>query len=77
MIGDSIEVVVVDIRGDRVRLGITAPREVSVHRREVWEALLGELTELPRMTDPEALPRLEAFLRRPLPDPAPDGSQSG
>lgn len=35
----SIEVFVVDIRGDKVRLGINAPKEVSVHRREVFDAI--------------------------------------
>jgi carbon storage regulator len=42
MIGDTIEVVVVDIRGDKVRLGITAPREVSVHRKEVYDQIKRE-----------------------------------
>jgi carbon storage regulator len=42
MIGDDIEVTVVDIRGDKVRLGITAPREVSVHRKEVYDAIRRE-----------------------------------
>ncbi len=36
---DAIIIKVVDIRGDKVRLGITAPREVPVHRREVYEAI--------------------------------------
>lgn len=36
IIGDDIEVMIVDIRGDRIRLGINAPREVSVHRKEIW-----------------------------------------
>ena len=39
VIGDDISVTVVDIRGDKVRLGIDHPRDVSVHRREVYEAL--------------------------------------
>lgn len=39
MIGDDIEIVVVDVRGDKVRLGIISPREVPPHRKEVWEAL--------------------------------------
>lgn len=38
MIGE-IEVVVVDIRGEKVRLGITAPPDVPVHRKEVYEAI--------------------------------------
>lgn len=42
MIGDDIEVTVVDIRGDKVRLGITAPREISVHRKEVYDAIRRE-----------------------------------
>ncbi|NLX22216.1 MAG: carbon storage regulator CsrA [Phycisphaerae bacterium] len=42
MIGDNIEITVVDIRGDKVRLGITAPGEISVHRKEVYEAIKRE-----------------------------------
>jgi len=42
MIGDDIEITVVDIRGDKVRLGITAPTHVPVHRKEVYEAIQRE-----------------------------------
>ncbi len=42
MIGDDIEVVVVDIRGDKVRLGITAPKSISVHRKEVYDQIKRE-----------------------------------
>ena len=42
MIGDDIEVTIVDIRGDKIRLGITAPRNVEVHRKEVFEAIKRE-----------------------------------
>ena len=42
IIGDSIIITVVDIRGDKVRLGITAPTEIPVHRQEVWEAIQRE-----------------------------------
>lgn len=38
-IGDEVVITIVDIRGDKVRLGIEAPKEVSVHRREVKEAI--------------------------------------
>ena len=39
VINDDIEIVVVEIRGDKVRLGIEAPKDVSVHRREVYDAI--------------------------------------
>jgi len=42
IIGDNIVVTIVDVRGDKVRLGIEAPREVSVHRREVYDAIQRE-----------------------------------
>jgi carbon storage regulator len=42
MIGEGIVVTVVEIRGDKVRLGIEAPREVSVHRKEVVERVESE-----------------------------------
>ena len=42
MIGDDIEVRVVDLRADKVRLGINAPKHVAVHRREVYEAIRRE-----------------------------------
>ncbi len=42
IIGDDIEVSVVDLRGDKVRLGINAPRSVSVHRKEIYEAIRKE-----------------------------------
>lgn len=39
IISDDITIVVVEIRGDKVRLGVEAPRETSVHRNEVYEAI--------------------------------------
>lgn len=39
VIGGDINVVVVEIRGDKVRLGIEAPKETPVHRQEVWAAI--------------------------------------
>jgi len=42
VIGDDVEITVVDIRGDKVRLGINAPAHVPVHRKEVYEAIKRE-----------------------------------
>ncbi len=39
MIGDKVVITIVDIRGDKVRLGIEAPEEIPVHRQEVYEAI--------------------------------------
>ena len=39
IIADNIKITIVDIRGDKVRLGIDAPKEIPVHRREVYEAI--------------------------------------
>ena len=40
VINNDITIVVVEIRGDKVRLGVEAPKEVPVHRREVYEAIM-------------------------------------
>lgn len=42
MIGDDIEVIIIDVRGDKVRLGITAPKNLPVHRREIYDAIQRE-----------------------------------
>ena len=42
MIGDDIEITIVDVRGDKVRLGINAPRSIAVHRREIYDAIQRE-----------------------------------
>ena len=39
MIGDDVKIIVVDVRGDKVRLGIEAPASVAVHRQEVYETI--------------------------------------
>ncbi len=49
IIGDNIEITVVDIRGDKVRLGINAPRDIQVHRKEVYEAIRRENDEASRV----------------------------
>ena len=49
MIGDDVIVTIVDIRGDKVRLGIQAPQAIPVHRQEVYEAIKRENEKAARM----------------------------
>src|SRR4051812_35641266 len=65
MIGDDIEVTVVDIRGDKVRMGINAPRSISVHRKEVYDQIKKENVAASQI-NPEALKALP-----PAPPPQP------
>ena len=45
MIGDNLEITIVDIRWNKVRLGITAPKKIPVHRRDVYEAIQCEKSQ--------------------------------
>ncbi len=45
MIGDDVEITIVDVRGDKVRLGINAPKSIPVHRREIYDAIQREKGE--------------------------------
>ncbi len=47
VINNDITITVVEIRGDKVRLGIVAPKDVPVHRQEVWEAIHGQAAPAP------------------------------
>lgn len=67
MIGDDIEITVVDIKGDTVRIGIQAPRSVSVHRKEIYEAIQAEniaAANLQAIPDKGALGGLAAMLKQ-------------
>ncbi len=52
VINDNISIVVVEIRGDKVRLGVEAPKEIPVHRREVYEAIMRDRAK--NQAQPEA-----------------------
>lgn len=51
IIGDQIEITVVDIQGDIVRIGINAPREVAVYRQEVFEQIRSENQQAIQQSD--------------------------
>ena len=48
MIGDAVEVKIVEVKGDYVKLGITAPKNIPVHRKEIYEAIQRENIEAAR-----------------------------
>ena len=64
MIGDNVVVTIVDIRGDKVRLGIEAPGEIPVHRQEVFEAIQRENRRAGQLEPSDA-----RAVGSPLPDP--------
>jgi carbon storage regulator len=51
MVGDDVEIVVVDIRGDKVRLGVNAPSRVAVHRKEIYESIRQENAQAAGLRD--------------------------
>lgn len=67
IIGDNIEITVVDVRGEKVRLGITAPRAVQVHRKEVYDSIRHENAEASRV-DIDDLSEVDRNLRQLRPD---------
>ncbi len=67
MIGDNIEISIVDIKGDTVRIGIDAPRSVSVHRKEIFEAIREEniaTTKTPTVPNMDSIGGLADLLKR-------------
>jgi carbon storage regulator len=70
VIDNAITVRVVEVRGDKVRLAVTAPAGVAVHRQEVFEAVFGR----PRPPEPRP-PEEEAFLRAVAADPGDEATR--
>jgi carbon storage regulator len=62
LIGDAIEIFVVDIKGDQVKIGFKAPREVKVYRPEVLQEIQQQNIEAARAA-PEELPEIGGLLR--------------
>lgn len=65
MIGDDIEVVVIDIKGDQVKLGIRAPKRVAVHRKEIYEEIRKEnIAAMDSKVRPEELKDMSELLKK-------------
>ena len=67
-IGNSVEITVLEVRGDRVRIGLNAPREVVIRRQEVWERLAREEQAAGRTVGPttSAIDRRRKKCTQPL-----------
>ncbi len=76
VIGDKIEVSVVDIKGDQIKLGISAPRDVKVYRREVYEEILQE-NAAAAQSNPAVLPDLKGVWNPGQESPGSGTSGSG
>jgi len=61
MVGDQVEISVVDIKGDQVKLGIKAPSQVKVYRREVYAAIQDE-NRAAAAASPQTLPSLDELI---------------
>jgi len=73
MIGDEIEISVVDIRGDKVRIGINAPTRIAVHRKEVYDAIRAENAQASRLGATD----LDSIAQTVTPGPARRASATG
>jgi carbon storage regulator len=74
MIGEKIKVTVLDVRGDQVRLGIEAPRELPVHRQEIYELIRAENIDAAG-SDARALQDLQDLLNEGSKQKEDDGEQ--
>lgn len=68
MIGDDVVITVLEVRGDVVRIGIRAPRDIQVHREEIYKELQSANTEAASPSDDAV--RALARMLRPAPEPA-------
>lgn len=74
-IGDDIEITIIEVRGDQVRLGVTAPRDIPVHRKEVYLQIQQENLNAARNTasDEAMVSAIDGLLQGGAERPAADG----
>jgi len=77
MIGDDVEITIVDVRGDKVRLGITAPKKIPVHRREIYDAIQREKKEkeAQEQSANETQEKPKKAAEQQAPEEAPEGAK--
>lgn len=63
IIGDDVEIIIVDVHGDQVKLGITAPRHIPVHRKEIYEEIQRENVRAAQ-TKAEGLKKLDMMFKK-------------
>ena len=61
-VGEEVEITVVEVKGDMVRLGIQAPRDVQVWRRELWEAIVEENKKAAEEATAAAVPEIPVIM---------------
>jgi len=66
IIGDEIEVTIVDIKGDQIRVGIKAPKHIKVHRKEIYEAIKRENIDASKVKK-EDMKNFESVLKNKFP----------
>lgn len=64
MIGDQIEIVIVEVRGDQVKIGIKAPKNVSVHRSEVYKEIQEQNKKATKTLNIEAIKNIEHLFHK-------------
>jgi len=64
MIGDQIEIVVVEVRGDQVKLGIKAPKNISVHRSEVYKEIQEQNKKASKTLKLESIKQIENLFNK-------------
>lgn len=64
MIGDQIEIVIVEVRGDQVKIGIKAPKNISVHRSEVYKEIQEQNKQATNSLSIESLKKIENIFQK-------------